>query len=82
MIFEFAQKWQDFYGGAYMRISVKLRGRTEHIKEKKRAPPRVSDKYKREGTCFSSLNLASTSNDYSRASSRKLRLLKQYIHSR
>ena len=31
MIFEFAQKWQDFYGGAYMRISVKC---TEHIKER------------------------------------------------
>jgi hypothetical protein len=33
MVFEFAQKWQHFYGEAYMRISVKLRGRTEHIKE-------------------------------------------------
>jgi len=54
MIFEFAQKWQDFYGGAYMRISVKLRGRTEHIKEKKRAPPRVSDKYKTWGIFASS----------------------------
>lgn len=37
-----------------MRISVKLRGRTEHIKEEKRAPPRVSDKYKTWGIFDSS----------------------------
>ena len=52
-----------------MRISVKLRGRTEHIKEKKRAPPRVSDKYKTWGNNFLELHLARTYNDYSRASS-------------
>ena len=72
MVFEFAQKWQHFYGGAYMRISVKLR-RTEHINIK-RAPPRVSDKYKMGGT-IPFQHLARTYNDYSRASSRKLRLL-------
>lgn len=55
-----------------MRISVKLRGRTEHIKD---VPPRVSDKYKTWGNNFLELHLARTYNDYSRASSRKLRLL-------
>jgi len=54
-----------------MRISVKLR-RTEHIK---RAPPRVSDKYKIGGGNIPFQHLARTYNDYSRASSRKLRLL-------
>ena len=53
-----------------MRISVKLR-RTEHIK---RAPPRVSDKYKM-GEIIPFQHLARTYNDYSRASSRKQRLL-------
>ena len=73
MIFEFAQKWQDFYGGAYMRISVKLRGRTEHIKES--ASSSSEWQIQNLGNNSLELHLARTYNDYSRASSRNLRLL-------
>ena len=71
IILEFAQKMQDFYGGTYEHICKSTPYRAYQEKSASSSEWQIQNG----GEKFPAQHLARTYNDYSRASSRKLRLL-------